>query len=475
MEQIFAPPYLTGFNIDIYEGEITGLIGIDYLGMDMLLGLIQHNLPLYYGRVFYCGKKVNASDFASRGQNNAVILDKRSLLIDSLSVSENLFIIRDGHGRNIINRRALFRQTQNVLAELHVESRPDALVSSLSPCDKWILELAKAWISGASLVVIRDISNCLAGTELLKFTDAMKYLAGKKMGFLYICNHHQEVFRFCSRCFLMKQGRVIKILEKDQMTDEIMTCYSYDFEDGLRRERIEQPSLRKEHLQREGFYCHFEGLSFTAMHGECIVLLDSDSRIITPLFERLSGTRRFPCSDLRLDGKPWKPGSPDYALISAHPASELVFPQLSVIDNICFRLDHKVPGVWFDDRHKKAVARDLYSSMGDAVYARSAGELDERAKYDIVYQRILLQHPSFICAVQPFASVDMMTRLHLLSYYEKFREKGITVCILAFALSDSLEIADRLLVIRNGRIEKELTRAMFFQYDGISGSRPRKT
>ena len=74
--------------------------------------------------------------------------------------------------------------------------------------------------------------------------------------------------------------------------------------------------------------------------------------------------------------------------------------------------------------------------------------------------------------MQPLASVDQAMRLRLLSYFDSFRAKGITVCIPCFMLADSLEIADRLLVIKDGKIDREYLRSDFSAYPGVSGSRP---
>jgi ribose transport system ATP-binding protein len=259
------------------------------------------------------------------------------------------------------------------------------------------------------------------------------------------------------------------------MKDDIMLHYSYVFENWVQNENRRKLFARTPPDCSEGFYCRFDDFSFSMQKGESVVLLDSDSRIITSLFDLLESGARIPPSAVRVNGGAWKAESPSCTLIPSRPTASMLFPQLSVLDNLCFTLDHKIRNFWLTDKKKEAIAQDLYPIFGDSIYASSLYGLDERLLYDIVYQRILLQHPSFVCVMQPLASVDMLMRLHLLAYFDKFREKGMTVCILAFALSDSLEIANRLLVIKDGRIDSEYQRSDFPSYPGISGSRPGDT
>ncbi|MDY0244630.1 MAG: hypothetical protein RBQ89_07435, partial [Sphaerochaeta sp.] len=75
-------------------------------------------------------------------------------------------------------------------------------------------------------------------------------------------------------------------------------------------------------------------------------------------------------------------------------------------------------------------------------------------------------------AVQPFASIDMYQRIELISTYDLLKQRGTTILILAVSLSDTLQIADRLLLCKNGKIERQLLRHEFSQYRGFAGSIP---
>ncbi|NBK25975.1 MAG: hypothetical protein EOM68_28660 [Spirochaetia bacterium] len=151
-----------------------------------------------------------------------------------------------------------------------------------------------------------------------------------------------------------------------------------------------------------------------------------------------------------------------------------MFPQLSVIDNLFFTSDGKIRHLWLRPKRRRAIAKELEPIFGEDLYKTCLHDLTQDKLHTIVYQRILMQHPSFVCAVQPFASVDMFQRIQLIQYFDAFKKKGITSLILAVSLSDTLQVADRLVILSGGKVERILNRNEFSQYGGIAGSIPLK-
>ena len=472
LEHVFAPPELSDLNMDIYEGEITALIGLDYIGIDYMLNLIRCNLPIRYGRIFFRGERINDQYIRRKQPNKIAFIGRQPALIDSLSVAENIFVIRSGYRKRYINYRHIKQQARNILALFGLTLDPALRTETLSLYEKWIVELAKAWVSGIRLIIMRDISHFITAEELTQMISVINFLCKNGRGILYLCNHHQEAFRLCSRCFLMKRGRIVKRFEKDEMTENGIAHFITGFEKWAHNTERGKLFLSDTESGTEGFFCRMGDLQFSIKKGETLVLLDSNSRTIDRLFDLLHSRKMPDGVILRINGKPHRAGSRDCVTIPHQPVSTFLFPHLSVLDNLCFTLDHKLRSFRSMKQIKRAVADDLYPLLGEAVYAQSLDDLTERQLYDIIYQRILIQNPSFICVMQPLASVDQAMRLRLLSYFDSFRAKGITVCIPCFMLADSLEIADRLLVIKDGKIDRESLRSDFSAYPGVSGSRP---
>ena len=144
LEHVFAPPELSDLNMDIYEGEITALIGLDYIGIDYMLNLIRCNLPIRYGRIFFRGERINDQYIRRKQPNKIAFIGRQPALIDSLSVAENIFVIRSGYRKRYINYRHIKQQARNILALFGLTLDPALRTETLSLYEKWIVELAKA-------------------------------------------------------------------------------------------------------------------------------------------------------------------------------------------------------------------------------------------------------------------------------------------------------------------------------------------
>ena len=126
----------------------------------------------------------------------------------------------------------------------------------------------------------------------------------------------------------------------------------------------------------------------------------------------------------------------------------MIFSQLSYLDNLGITLDHRLPELWLSRRVQWGLRRECESKLGAEVFDLPPGKPLPQQKYDLVYQRILLQNPKVVFCIQPFQGADMEMRIHIWKLLEQVLEKGIALVILAINLADSLSLASRLIRIR---------------------------
>ena len=478
LEQVSLPPYLFDINLHLTTNEIVGLIGLNALGIDQLLCILDQNVPIHYGHVYCKEQLVNDYLSSSKKRNRVVVIERESNLIDSMSVEENLFVLRKGCKKHLVNHKLLSSQMHLLLEPLDLHFKEGSLVGSLSAYEKLVVQFVKASICKANLVVLKDISNFVSEQDLNRLEKVLPYFKEKGMTFLYVCNHHQEAFRFCSRCYLMQEGRIIKHLFPHQMTDEIISQYSNVFEERMEsKQRQKQYKLelnsRKPLLQCTDLtYNNCHHLSFDVGVGETVVMLDSENLSNNDIFTLFKEHTAVEQGSLLLDGIPPTCDNRKLALIGPKPYATLLFPQLPVIDNIIFASDQKIKHLWLYPKRRRSIAKELEKEFGQSIYKSSLFDLDRETLFKIVYHKILMQRPQFVCVVQPFASVDMYQRIQLISYFDAFKKRGISVLILAVSLSDTLQVADRLLIVTGGKVERMLLRSEFAQFGGIAGSVP---
>nr|WP_319487297.1 ATP-binding cassette domain-containing protein [uncultured Caproiciproducens sp.] len=466
---------LDNFNLHIFQGEIMGLVCINANGKESLIQLISQNLPIHYGRVYFNEVLVNNYQHSPLTMNKVAVIEQKSRLIEDLSVTDNVFVLRRGFKKYLINPRVLNEQLKQFVKEIDPNIDGNDLVANLSPYEKCVVELLRAVIMGAKLIVIMDISNCVSAADLVKFHNLLRHYCQKGFSFLYICNHHEEAFKICTRMSLMKDGKILKVFDQHEFKNEnLVPYYIGEFADVKKvtvNRRSEKGILTFQNVCTE----NLNHMTFSVSKGECTVLFDMDNIILSDIMQLMNGKLRQDSGSIFLENAVYSQNQARHALgsgvafIGEDPIRSMLFKEMSYIDNLCFLLDKKENGVRLSKRIIKSIIREYEPLIGPEIYESNIMNLKIQSLYDLIYYRIQLFHPKIVFCVQPFAGADMYLRRHLIELINKLKKKGITVIFLAVNIADSLVVADKLILLEKGRFSSEYLRSEFnaFSSEGI--------
>lgn len=134
---------------------------------------------------------------------------------------------------------------------------------------------------------------------------------------------------------------------------------------------------------------------------------------------------------------------------------------MSVLDNLCFTLDHRLPGVWHDARLRRGIEQECGGLLDAKLFQLWPEQLTTAQKYDLVYARILLQKPKVVFCIQPFQGADMELRMRIWNHLERLLGQGIGVVILAVNLADSLSLAHQLVRVHRSAPNEVYSRKDF--------------
>lgn len=461
----YGKRYLDNLNFYVLQGEIMGLIVADLKGSSQLIDLICTNRPIQFGQVYVNGELVNRYSHSSLSENKVYVIEERGRLIDSLTVSDNLFVMRRGFKKYIINTRILDSQVEWLVEEMGVAIRPEWRISALTDFERCIVELLKAMLMGCSLVVLDRVSNFLSQAELLRFQGVIRDMSMKGMSFLYIGYHHQEVFRVANRAALLQYGFIRKVFEKGEMQDEALDPYvnSFDMSESQRQVPQNEAVLKFDQVQvQEG-----RPISFALRKGECLMLLDLDNQIWELIAQVLSGEVGHMDGKILLDNKAFA-GSEQVdfltegvAVIPDGATDRFLFPDMSYMENLTFLLDRKVKRGKIRSRYLRSVRREYRPKVGPCIDVMNINTLNLQEQYGLVYYRIHLLHPKVVVCVQPLAKGDMYCRRYVLDLIQELKNSGISVLILSSNIADNMDVSDRMLILQNGEIAAEYKKEDF--------------
>lgn len=455
-------PVLNHFSMQIFKGEIYGLLCLEQHGITKMIELICRNQPIQYGQVFFEEKLVNHFENNSRSKNRVTLIGNKSCLIDSLSLADNLFVIRSGFRRHIIPEKAIRIQTRKLLNEFQIRISPLSLAEELTTYERLVVELLRAMIAGNRLIILWQVSDLLSSEELLRFHELIRKLAQKGYTFLYIYNHHEVLRTVCDRISVFENGHIEKVFfESDGIEEKIRDVfarYSYDkllqLKPDAQKSFPMSPVLELKHICTE----NMKDFSLSVRPGENVLILDQSNTILWELSSIFSGIKRDYAGKIEPENLI---GSYHIAVIPRDPTSSLLFPDLSYLDNLCFPLSEKVPFFWQKQSLRKSILKEFRPELGDLLDQPQLYDLHSRDLYQLIYYRYLIVKPRLIICMQPLSGVDMYIRTYILEMITKLCKEGIAVLTLNTELYDTLYTADRIIQVENGRIINEFLRDEF--------------
>jgi len=452
---------LNHFSLHLYEGETTGLVCLNTDGRDSLLALIQQNLPIHYGRIYFNGELVNHYQHSPLTKNKVAIIDRKSSLIEHLTVVENIFVLRRGLKKFFINKRLLNKQLLRFTKQIGFKLDGDKMVADLTPYEKCLVELLRAAITGAKLIVVKDISNAVSTTELSIFHDLLRWFCGRNFTFLYICNHHEEAFKICDRMCLMRDGKIIKKLDRKDFQHEHMYPYYIGKYTNIAKDKMAVSNEKTALSFRGASTQNLDSMTFNIAESECTVILDSDNTVLTDILGLMNGDIRPYQGSILLGEEPYTPNLARHALaqgvafIQENPIETMLFKDMSYIRNLCFLIDKKRHPIRLTKQVIKSVIREYEPIVGQEIHETDIMNLKVESLYNLIYYRVHLCRPKMVICVQPFAGADMYLRIRIVELIQQLKRKGITVVILAVNIADSLVVADKVILMEKGRFQAE--------------------
>lgn len=448
---------LENFNIHVFSGEIMGLLCINRHGLEAFLRIISQNIPIHSGHVFFEENLVNNYQYSLMEENPVVIIEKQSHLVEDLTVADNIFVLNKAYKEYVVNTKLLEKRLKAFTDEISVNINPNQYVNQLTVTEKFIVELLKAAISGAKLIVIKEIRSFIGKVDVLKVHEIMRYYSKQGISFLYVCNHHEEAFEICTRAALMENGKILKVLDKSDFRGENIWPYALDFskkDKFLKHQRMTYLNNRQNFFELKNITTEkIKDLNLSIRQGECIVILDTDNSIIEEFKEIIQHPESVIAGEIFLEGEPFKRDKQlKLEFIDENPAKSMLFYDMNYMDNLCFLMDKKFKYNFARKKMQRSIYKEYSAILGEDIDEYDIQNLDAKSLYSLIYYRIHIYCPKVVICIHPFSGADMYLRHHITTLIRSLLKKDITVVILSLNLADSLSVADRLIMIGDGKI-----------------------
>jgi rhamnose transport system ATP-binding protein len=457
-------------SISLRAGEAHALVGENGAGKSTLVKILAGVHQPDSGTLALDGQPVVLNGpLSARAAGIAVIYQEPTLFPD-LSVAENIFMGRQPliAGRRI-DRAAMNRDAAEVFARLGVALDPARLARGLSVADQQIVEIAKALSSHARVLVMDEPTAALTTVEVDRLFEVIRTLRGEGAAVLFISHRLEEVFAICQQVTIMRDGRFVRSAAIGDITvDEVIRAMVGRDLDALFPKTHTAPGevvLEVEGLNREGV---LHDITFTVRKGEIVALAGLVGAGRSEVARAIFGIDRRTSGSVRVNGKPLPEGSPlaamaaGVALVPEDRRQQGLVMDLGIDQNIALASLKALSHLGLIRRSSEQALAATWASRLQLKFGRiknAASTLSGGNQQKVVLGKWLARNPSLLIIDEPTRGIDVGTKAEVHRILDDLVANGLAVLMISSELPEVLGMADRVLVMREGRIATELSRA----------------
>ncbi|MDR1795905.1 MAG: hypothetical protein LBR44_00430 [Clostridiales Family XIII bacterium] len=442
---------LDHFDLHVFEGEVLGLFFTDNHGKEDLIRLLLRNTPIDYGSVRLRGAVVNSYRLPGESAGAGVSLVSRDeLLIDEMTVAENVFVMRRGFRKYIIDASLLRAQFGRFAAEFGATVDGGMPARDLPFVDRLIVQMLKAVAQGSRLIIVKDTGFSPGSAEQIKLRQHVRRFADSGISFLYISGDTAELLDVCDRIAVAERGRVMSAVRKEAFGERDFGKYYFKPDQAP----FASPGGHAGAALEFSGVCagSLRDMSFSVAEGEGVLLWDRSDSAIEKIVRLLSGMEKPASGRILVGGAPlfrWTGARARVSIIRGTPMREMVFEDMSYLENLCFRAADRLPSLWRKGAFRRLVREEYAALVGGDIDLLPPLRLSDESLYSLVYLREHLYRPRLLVLVRPFLNTDIRLKMHILSLVRMIRDTGAALLILDSSVSDSSAIADRILDIND--------------------------
>jgi ribose transport system ATP-binding protein len=457
-------------DLDVHRGEVHALLGENGAGKSTLMHILAGVLAPDEGTIRMAGREVHFHDArAAQEAGVAMVFQERSLA-GPLSVAENVFFGRQPVRRwGIIDRTILRAQTREILDDLGIAIDPAMLLEHLSPARQQMVEIAKALSLDACLLVLDEPTSTLTETETTILFRVIERLKQRGVGIVYISHRMGEVFQICDRMTVLRDGLAQGTFLRDEVTQDQLISRMVGRQSGFEQPARPRPTTEGAaalEVRVLGDGRLLKNVSFVARAGAITAFAGLAGSGRTELAMSIFGARPVTSGTVLVHDRPVKIRSPIDAIeagVGYLPEDRKeagLFLDMSVAANVAAASLRRFGGWWLNDRAMEQQTAAMASRMRLTAETRGrrVQELSGGNQQKVILARWLLVRPPILIVDEPTRGIDVGAKQEVHQLLRELADEGTAVVLISSELPEILAVADRILVMREGRLAGEVPR-----------------
>ena len=461
---------LDDVRFELRSGEVMALLGENGAGKSTLMKILSGVYTRDAGTVRIFSKEVGDMTPKQAQEAGVAIIHQELNMCRHLTVAENMFLGREKLKGIRLDNAAMEREAAEILNDLRIDIRPDQIVGELPVSKQQMIEIAKALSVHARILIMDEPTSALTAREIEELFRIIRKLRDDGCGIVYISHRLEELAHIVDRVTIMRDGQYITTMNyADTNLDEIIEyMVGREIKEKFPRVTCEKGKKVFE-VRNLNAGRMVRDINFDLYEGEIVGFAGLMGAGRTETTRAIFGADPKESGEIILDGKEITVHSPQDAIRSGI----VLVPEDRKKDGLCTRLSirHNIALPNLDLLCNRIGA--ISSSKEDAMCDKAvedlkiktpnveidAGNLSGGNQQKVVVGKWLARNSRVVIFDEPTRGIDVAAKVEIYHLMNQLKQQGIAVMFVSSEMPEVLGIADRIIVMCDGRITGELDAA----------------
>lgn len=460
---------LRNADLSLFGGSIHAVVGENGAGKSTLVKIMAGLYSRDSGSFEMDGQPVNFRTTAEAKNAGVAVIYQEPTLFPDLSVTENVFMGRQpttGFGR--IDFAAMRAEVIELMDRLGVRIDPDRPAEGLSIADQQIIEIAKAISLDARALIMDEPTAALSGVEVERLFTVARSLRDEGRALMFISHRFDEVFALCDTVTVMRDGAYISTdaIAETTEADIVRRMVGREVNDLFPKiaAEIGAPVLEVSGLSQPGV---FADISFNVRSGEIVALAGLVGAGRSEVARAVFGVDPYQSGSVKLAGQRLVPGNArasmraGLALVPEDRRKQGLVVDSTVTRNVTDAIRESLTRWGLITTRRENDAAQVWArrlEVKTAALDAVAGTLSGGNQQKVVLAKWLATEPKVLIIDEPTRGIDVGTKSEVHRMMSELAGTGLAILMISSELPEVLGMADRVLVMREGRITAELDR-----------------
>lgn len=486
---------LDGVRLDIRSGEVHGLVGANGAGKSTLIRILAGLEHPDSGTISLAGMPVTIDNAHVATRFGLSFIHQELALVPRMNVLENIMLGAPKRSRfGMLDWAHIAAAVRPIAKRVGISFPLEAPISSLSTAERWLVSICRALVRQSRLIVMDEPTASLSVHEATRLYAIVRELSTSGVAVLYVSHRLDEILDLCHRVTVFRDGHSVMHVSRASLTrraliEAIVGGPAPEFIAHHATARDSAVALRLDNVSRAP---RVHGASFELHRGEVLGLAGLVGSGRSDLVRLIFGAEAPDSGAMMLEGKPFAPRSPAAAmkagigLVPEERRSEGLVLMKSVAFNLglgnldTFRVAPGLPLIAM--RKRASLAEQMVARLKiktpdvDAPVGRLSGGNQQK----VVIGKWLVRKLRILILDEPTRGVDIGARSEIHRLVRALAAGGVSVIVISSEAEELPELCDRVLVMIEGRIARELTgaritrnaivQASYADHDGAANS-----